>query len=67
MEILEEIKKMRATLKQIFNFFTYQHTWNQFAQNKWDEANINLTNVPVSHDSIFIGPSGSKREKQNKK
>lgn len=61
---LEDINKIRVTLKQIFNILVYQHTWTQFTHNKWAEANISLTDVLVSHDSMFAGPSGSKGEKQ---
>lgn len=58
---------MRETQKQIFNFLTCHHTWNRFMQNKWAKANINLTNVSISHVSMFVGPSGYKREKQKEK
>lgn len=66
-KILEELKEIREMQQKFIIFMEYQHNWNKFIQGQCETPKINISNVPIVHETLFVVTSGTKQQESKEK
>lgn len=59
---MEELKEIRALKQKMLTFMEYRHKLNNYMQGQYEEAKIDISNVPTLSESLFTDAYGAKQQ-----